>query len=558
MKRRRRRAKRAFDRYKNVFCGSQTAKVGNKTVETDGNPHSVETIQKIVFDRNVVSEYEKATPTVNRNGHDMNKLNAESYSIRMDEKSNSIIITAPRTLGFLRGIERVSQFCADGYCNVTNAHIIDRPQYVHRGLLLDVGRRYIPISTMYMILDGMSAMHMNRLHWHLTDWVAVRWESKAFPELNANKRFYKKQEIQDLVEYALDRGIDVYPELDVPGHAHCFAGKNKAVHSKKGANDGINTFKFCDAKKFELFNDPNGKTLSGCKILLRELQDLFPKSNLIHIGGDETEDKGSCNKRNFGELTKSLQQEVLSIPGSSPVKPVVWNEVVNILKAGISGTIVQAWSKEVNFTELVVGGHQIIFSQYEQMYLDFTSTSCSMLDVTSGKRCLWLNISKNMPSQFGHDLLLGGEATMWTDEYCPHSKCVGHAETWGGKVGWLFKKKEDFKFTQNFLTMIFPRLNAAAGSFWNYDSTISTEMFLRRYYNSYYHVRNRIKHVTSITQKTGIPGQTDQARSAGAALKQKSDATWYDICPIMNCDGCTMTHRCGLTWKEYFKQFGLV
>ena len=57
-----RRAKRAFDRYKNVFCGSQNRKVGNKTVETDGNPHSVETIQKIVFDRNVVSEYEKATP----------------------------------------------------------------------------------------------------------------------------------------------------------------------------------------------------------------------------------------------------------------------------------------------------------------------------------------------------------------------------------------------------------------------------------------------------------------------------------------------------------------
>ena len=109
---------------------------------------------------------------------------------------DSIIITAPSTLGFLHGIERVSQFCADGYCNVTNAHIIDRPQYVHRGLLLDVGRRYIPISTMYMILDGMSAMHMNRLHWHLTDWVAVRWESKAFPELNSNKRFYKSKKFK--------------------------------------------------------------------------------------------------------------------------------------------------------------------------------------------------------------------------------------------------------------------------------------------------------------------------------------------------------------------------
>ena len=546
-----RRAKRAFDRYKIIFCGSQNLNVANKTGEADSNLHSVETIQKLAFHRNSISVYEKAPPGANRNG-----LNAESYSITMNQKSDTIVITAPTTVGFLRGIERVSQFCADGYCNVTNVHIIDRPQYIHRGLLLDVGRRYIPISTLYMILDGMSAMLMNKLHWHLTDWVAVRWESKAFPELNAGKRFYKKQEIQDLVEYAFDRGIDVYPELDVPGHAHCFAGNNKVSRSKNGVEGGIGTFQFCDTKKFELFNDPNGKTLSGCKTLIRELRDLFPKSNLIHIGGDETEDKGSCNKQNFGALTKSLQKEVLESSGAFPVKPIVWNEVVNILKAGIDGTIVQAWSKEVNFTELLIGGHQIIFSQYEKMYLDFTSTSCSMLDVTSGKRCLWLDIGKDMPSQFNHDLLLGGEATMWTDEYCPHSKCVGHAETWGGKVGWLFKKKEDFKFTQNFLTMIFPRLNAAAGSFWNYDSKVSIEMFLRRYYNSYYHVRNRIKHVATIKHKHDLSNQTDPASSAETA--KTKDTSWYNICPITDCDGCTMTHRCGITWKEYFKQFGLV
>ena len=51
----------------------------------------------------------------------------------------------------------------------------------------------------------------------------------------------------------------------------------------------------------------------------------------------------------------------------------------------------------------------------------------------------------------GHDLLLGGEATMWTDEYCPHSKCVGHAATWGGKVGWLFEKKKTSSLPKTFL-----------------------------------------------------------------------------------------------------------
>jgi len=537
--------KRAFKRHKRLLCNAND-NYGETYFSNEEGKNDTAAIDKIIFDKNIVNDYENNNE--DDSNHVQNHVNSESYSIKMTKSSTAIVITAPTIIGFLHGLQRISQFCVSGYCNVTNVNIVDRPQYIHRGLLLDVGRRFIPMATLYMILDGMAALHMNTFHWHLTDWVGIRFETKSFPELNANKRYYKKKDIANIINYAIDRGINVYPELDVPGHAHCFVKASDIIN--KNENNAEKTFQFCDTRKFELFNDPDGKTVGGIKALVQELHDLFPQSMYIHVGGDETEDKGNCNKKNFGELSEILQQEIFDVHKKTPI---VWNEVVNVLKSGRDQTIIQAWSKTVNFTEILSKNHQIIFSQYEKMYLDFTSTSCSMRDVASGKQCLWLNISEDIHDHTKQHLMLGGEVTMWTDEYCPHSKCVGHAESWGSHIDWLFEEKEDLHFSQNFITMIFPRINAAAGSFWKYDEKINMEMFLRRYYNSYYHINNRIKYVAPNAHEKGDSANDSKDNSG---TMDKRYASLYNICPINNCNGCTMTHRCGITWKEYFKQFG--
>ena len=68
---------------------------------------------------------------------------------------------------------------------------------------------------------------MNAFHFHLNDWVAIRWKSKAFPKLNEKKRFYTEAEFKRINEFAEQRGIDVYPEIDAPGHAHSFSSLPK-------------------------------------------------------------------------------------------------------------------------------------------------------------------------------------------------------------------------------------------------------------------------------------------------------------------------------------------
>ena len=79
--------------------------------------------------------------------------------------------------------------------------IKDQPRFQWRGLLIDVSRHFIPIDVLKRNLDGMAAVKMNVLHWHLSDDQGFRAESKKFPKLTgmgSEGKFYTQEEIRDL------------------------------------------------------------------------------------------------------------------------------------------------------------------------------------------------------------------------------------------------------------------------------------------------------------------------------------------------------------------------
>lgn len=94
-------------------------------------------------------------------------------------------ITAETIYGAIYGLETFSQLVSNGQFNYTFIEITDEPTYVHRGVLLDTGRRFFNMDTVKTILDGMLYNKMNVLHWHLSDWCRVALESKIFPMLTA-------------------------------------------------------------------------------------------------------------------------------------------------------------------------------------------------------------------------------------------------------------------------------------------------------------------------------------------------------------------------------------
>jgi hexosaminidase len=107
----------------------------------------------------------------------------ESYELTVADSGAKL--AAPTTLGVLRGLQtflQLVQITPAGFA-APAVTIKDQPRFPWRGLMIDVSRHFIPIDVLKRNVDGMAAVKMNVLHWHLSDDQGFRVESRKFPKL---------------------------------------------------------------------------------------------------------------------------------------------------------------------------------------------------------------------------------------------------------------------------------------------------------------------------------------------------------------------------------------
>lgn len=461
---------------------------------------------------------------------------ASAYTLNVDATTDGVdgTLKSETFAGVIAGLETLTQICYGGLCNTTAFAIQDVAQYKWRGVMLDTGRRFIPVPLLRIIIDLMCSLHFNILHIHLTDWSAVRWVSNVGPlEKGATSdihRQYTTDDIQHLIEFALDRGIYVVPEMDVPGHASSF--RPLETPEKEGQpSEGV---QFCGNRREQLYNDPEHHTLHALQDLATEMNGLFD-SSIVHVGGDETEEQGKCKKQDIQALTEAMQMHVKEKLKKTPM---VWNEVHTVLDKVVPGTIVQCWNN-CNVGEIAHSGHPVIYSLMRDFYLDFVSKSCTLQGALRG-HCLWVDISKEITAASAPPaLLLGGTATMWTDEYCPRSKCVGHGEGWGGSVGWMYEHEKDDQFSQSLLAVMFPRILLVAGSLYRFDPNLSLPSLIEHYVFAADRLERRAQVVYDQEYTTR---KEDDPKNGG------NDGAQSITCPWHCRGGCTMLSRCGVNY----------
>lgn len=119
----------------------------------------------------------------------------------------------------------------NGAAFVPAAKITDWPAFRWRGFMHDVGRNPQDIATLKRFADLMARYKYNIFHLHLSDNPGYRVECRVHPELNdarfqtSTRRpgfFYSYAQLRDLIAYCGERGIEVVPEIDMPGHSAYF------------------------------------------------------------------------------------------------------------------------------------------------------------------------------------------------------------------------------------------------------------------------------------------------------------------------------------------------
>lgn len=174
-------------------------------------------------------------------------LGNEGYTL---EIGNKVTITSPAAEGVRWGTQTLLQMLRQ-FPALPKGTAVDSPNYSVRGLMIDAGRKYIPLDYLYKLVDDMAYYKMNRLHVHLNDngfnyyfdddWdktqAAFRMESDIFPGLTARDGSYGKDEYRAFQKYAAERGVDIVSEIDVPAHCLALTRFMPETASANGSND---------------------------------------------------------------------------------------------------------------------------------------------------------------------------------------------------------------------------------------------------------------------------------------------------------------------------------
>lgn len=204
---------------------------------------------------------------------------ADDYGYELEVTQHGIEISAESTWGATTACSVLAALAwRDGllpYC-----HLVDKPTYPWRGLMIDASRHFISIQSLKETLDLMACYRLNVLHLNLSNDQACRFRSERYPRL-ASAVSYSAEELRDLIRFAADRAIRIVPELDVPGHttSWIWAYPEWGAGQLTEPSSGFGVHEAClDPTKTEV--------IDAIKHVFEELAEVFPDS-YVHIGGDE-------------------------------------------------------------------------------------------------------------------------------------------------------------------------------------------------------------------------------------------------------------------------------
>lgn len=198
-------------------------------------------------------------------------------------------ILSTSVFGARHGLESFAQLVQTpagtiaGLTTATPIFVEDRPMWPYRGLMIDTGRHYLGLDTIRRAIDGMAALKLNVLHWHILDSESFPIKSEKFPQLSGKGAYssmavYSLDDLREIVAYARERSVRVVPEIEMPGHGSFSAGMPEL--SLSSCSDVLDVTK--------------NSTYTFLTEFLLEIASVF-EDELIYLGGDEVGFDPKCS-----------------------------------------------------------------------------------------------------------------------------------------------------------------------------------------------------------------------------------------------------------------------
>ncbi len=411
-------------------------------------------------------------------------LGSEGYRLSVDQ--DGVKIYASSGAGLFYGVQSLfSLFPSSGETALPYVAITDQPRFAWRGLHLDVGRHFFPVTFIKKYIDLMSHYKLNTFHWHLTEDQGWRIEIKKYPKLQqiaayrketvigrATTRtrnepheydttrhggYYTQEEVKEVVAYAAQRYITVVPEIEMPGHALAAL----AAYPELGCTGGP----YETATTWGIFQDVFCAGKESTFVFLQEVMDevvpLFP-GKYVHIGGDECFKEQwkkcpHCQKRmkteklkDEHELQSYFIQRMEKYINSKGKSCIGWDE---ILEGGLApNATVMSWRGEEGGIAAAQQNHDVIMTPSKWLYLDYMQDS-------SASEPLSVNVYVPVKTVYDYDPLpslltpeqakhvIGTQANVWTEymktgdevEYKVYPRAIALAE-----VAWSSKANKNY------------------------------------------------------------------------------------------------------------------
>lgn len=400
------------------------------------------------------------------------QLGDEAYTLNIE--SGRITLQAKDAQGISHALATLHQLILTAKDNkLPVLNIQDKPRFGYRGLMLDCSRHFWTVDELKETLSQMAFFKLNTLQMHLTDNNAWRLAMDKYPELtekgtfypdfpDLSGKYYTTDDLKELVRYAQSLGIEIIPEVDLPGHSTALLAAMPQLSCKGGTFEAYPEELPINQRKRgneNMLCIGNPESIRFAQEVVDALIQIFP-SPYIHLGGDEvpTNIWEKCPKcqalykkegmKEPGEIQDYFTRKMSEYIRSKGKTMVGWDEI-NDRHAATPEDMLTVWRDDGLKAQKAAleRGIPVVMCPQHGCYLDWGYAGNSTRKVYE-----WDPITDQVsPEQAS--LVKGGQGALWTERVATQDR-----------VEW----------------MLYPRLAALSEVFWCEPSSRNWDDFYRR------------------------------------------------------------------------------